>query len=105
MKTIDIELGGLPLKLAPLPLATLAELQEEGVEVQSLTLANSAGLIAFSRAIGASLRRSHPEVTDEFVLMNIDATNGVELVSKFSEVNGLKSVSVGSSDSPNSEAV
>lgn len=104
MKTIDIELGGLQLKLAPVPLVTLAQLQDDGVEVSSITLNTSQGLNAFAKALGASLRRANPDVTDDFVLNNIDATNGTDLVEKFAQVNGLRNATAGEGESPNQTA-
>lgn len=101
MKTVDIELAGQQYKLAPIPLITLAELQEEGVEVTSIDLNKVSGLKHFSRALGASIRRSHPDVTDEFILNNIDASNGVSLAEKFALVNG---VSHTPGDDPNAQA-
>lgn len=89
MKTNEVQIGGQSFKLASLPLITLAELQESGVDISQIRMETPQGLRTFAKALGASLRRLHPEVSDEFVLQNLDAECGPALVEAFAKINGM----------------
>lgn len=81
-----ILLGGESLVLPPLPLIKFKTIEpilgsDKGFSEEYLT--------AFNNAVFYSLRRNYPQITQDFIVENVDLVNFPKILSAFLSVNGL----------------
>lgn len=89
MKTVTLTLDGVTFKVAPTPMADLAEVSDGIIDAAKGRFSRQT-VDAITAAVFAGARRVKSEITLEWLRSNTDVTTFPEVVQAFLEVNGFK---------------
>ncbi len=82
--------GGRVYTLAPLPIGTIMRLQQRLAALATDSALTPESMLTILQATHASLKRNHPDITEEAVGELVDVANMMEVIGMVLDVGGFK---------------